>query len=118
MSNTGKSSNGGGGSNGDGHDHDDDDPRPILNVIKYKGNRRMLAIIADFVTEAKVHSARLDDLYLALKEMDTAPSPEWGGTLYGEFKRHHAQEGVHIETLGAYLQAPAAAPMPSSDDED
>lgn len=116
MSNTGKSSNGGDGGNIDGDD--DDDPRPILNVIKYKGNRRMLAIIADFVTEAKVHSSRLDNLYQALKDMDTDPSPVWGGSLLSELERHHDQEGVHIGTLRSYLQAPSAAAAEQSDEDD
>lgn len=120
MGNTGKSGNGNGERNDDA-EYDDNDT-PSANAIGHRGNRRMLSILANYLTEAKTHSARLETLYNALKEMTAPPSPIWNGTLLSEFERHHAAEGENLVTLRAYMQGPGAANADegsaSADDED
>ena len=123
MGNTGKSGNGNGGLKDDSN-HDDDDDRPTSSAIGHRENRRMLSILADYLTEAKTHSTRLETLYNALKEMTVPVSPVWTGTLLNEFERHHEAEGQNLSTLRAYMQnsnslrSTGADEENDSDDED
>lgn len=108
MSNTGKSKNGNGGDNGSSLDDDDVTPT-VTTPLPPPENRRMLSILADYVTEAKVHSSRLDNIYVTLREMTVAPSPVWAGTLLTELERHHSAEGENLGTLREYLMDPKNA---------
>lgn len=124
MGNTGKASNGNGGGFHDDHD-DDDDPTPILNPLGNRENRRMLTILADYLTEAKTHSSKLESLYIALKEMTMPLSPIWAGTVLSEFERHHVAEGENLSKFRTYIQDPTNAggmsvgtPGDDPDDED
>jgi hypothetical protein len=109
--------NNNGGSNGD-RSNPDDEVTPTVNVIGHRENRRMLSILANYWTEAKIHSARLEDLYVGLKEMKVPASPVWTGNLLNEFERHHTAEGENLVTLRAYLQAPMPVGVSQDDEED
>lgn len=119
MGNTGRT-NGNGGI----HDnyHDDDDDTPAVNPLGNRENRRMMTILADYLTEAKTHTAKLESLYVALKELTAPASPIWAGQLLTEFERHHEAEGQNLDTLRVHIQdqigGSHSASGDTADDED
>jgi hypothetical protein len=92
------------GNGSDNEQLDDEDRTPTVTSIGDPRNREMLAILSNYVLEAKEHFRRLEDLYADLRQLPYMAHNIWAVKVLEIFEKHQDASAGNLKDLRDYVR--------------